>query len=234
MRKEDAEKYNYTNMSIKRVTVQHFAEFCKGLKQTRSEVLQAMIYFFEGYKLSPYDTLDSHLERIENTFKKRFSAMISIIKDIEKKKMDPTHEMLQLLFQEATRWEEPKSELKLEKGSDPSDHTKPKKELLLEKIRPEESSSLDRNLDAQAYYQDQYFEEQKRVRELTRMLEKIFAASSYVDPTFGSGYVKISMEKNEFEHMKMKAYVHHDHTTENREQLPAKRFGFCCLFGKRK
>lgn len=215
MRKEDAEKYNYTNMSIKRVTMQHFAEFCKELKQTRSEVLQAMIYFFEGYKISPYDTLDSHLERVENTFKKRFNALISIIKDMEKTKMNPTHEMLQLLFQEATRQLESKPELKLEKGVDATVQSHQKKELLLEKDRPEVNTSFELKPDQLAYYQDQYFQEQKRVGELTRMLKKIFAASSYVDPTFGSGYVKMSMEKNEFERMKMKAYVHHHHTTEN-------------------
>ncbi len=209
--------YDFTNLTIKRKTAAHFREFAKGLEHTNTDVLQAMIYFFEGYKISPYDTLDSHLERVENTFKKRLNAMIGIIKDIEKTKMSPTHEMLQLLFQEATREPETKPELKLEKGREYPGKSTSKKELLLEKNSPEKKTALDNSLEANDHYQAQYFEERKRVGELTRMLTKIWEGSTYVNPTFGTGYVKITMEKNAYEQMKMKSHVHHHHTTENRE-----------------
>lgn len=212
MKREDA-GYDFTNLTIKKLTARHFREFARGLERTNTDVLQEMIYFFEGYKISPYDTLDSHLERVENTFKKRLNAMISIIKDIEKRKMDPTHEMLQLLFEEARGQAEILNEKHKPAGIKGMELPQPSFEKHEALIKAQQREPI----DGYTYYREQYVEQQKRLLHLQRMWQKALKDSKYVSPTFGSGYVRLELTQSEYETLKQQVYVSDHHTTENRE-----------------
>lgn len=77
-----------------------------------------MIEFFEQNGISPNESLGPHIQTLENLIKKRFNAVIAIIRDIEKNQTKPTVAMLHALFEQT---EPKKKPLILEKKRLPED-----------------------------------------------------------------------------------------------------------------
>ncbi len=61
--------------------------------------MDTMLDFFLYNEISPKETLGPNARTLETNIKKRISALVSIIKDIEKNQTKPTTAMLQLLFE---------------------------------------------------------------------------------------------------------------------------------------
>ncbi|WKB81804.1 BfmA/BtgA family mobilization protein [Cellulophaga lytica] len=99
------EKESFESISIKTSVAKKFRIYSKKLHKSNSMTLLLMLDFFEANNLSPDKSLDSTIYTLENLIKKRISAVIAILRDIEKKQTKPTVAMLQALFEEM----EPKS-----------------------------------------------------------------------------------------------------------------------------
>jgi hypothetical protein len=108
-------KEGFETLKIKTSVAKKFRRYCRETSRSQSMTLFLMVEFFQNHGLSPEESLGPHAQTLENYIKKRFSAVIAIIKDIEKTQTKPTIGILQALLEQ----EEPK-----------------KKPLLVEKKRP--------------------------------------------------------------------------------------------------
>ncbi len=82
----------------KRVFTMSFIAFLIGLPQFSYVGLTS--HFFDKYQLSPLENFGPNIRGMESTIKKRFNALVAIIKDIEKHQTQPTTAMLKLLFEQ--------------------------------------------------------------------------------------------------------------------------------------
>ena len=207
------EKEKFEGLKIKASVAQKFREFCKEQQTSQSMNLLHMISFFQDNELAPTDTLETPLAHVEKRFQKRMNALIAIIKDIEKGAIIPTHEMLQLLFEEARGQAEMLTEKNTTIGKQKIELPQPSFEKHEALIKAQQREPI----DGYTYYREQYVAQQKRLLHLQRMLQKALKDSKYVSPAFGSGYVRLELTKEAYETLKKEAYVSDHHTTENRE-----------------
>lgn len=108
------EKEEFTTISFKCSVVKKFRGFSKKMGASNSMTLLMMLDFFETNNLSPKESIGPTVHTLENLIKKRVSAVIAILRDMEKSQTKPTVAMMQYLFQE----EEPKTKpLLIEKKS---------------------------------------------------------------------------------------------------------------------
>ena len=105
----------FKNIRFKKTTATRFQEFSRSHFKTHTEALSTMLDFFLYNEISPKEKFGPRAKTIETLIKKRISAVIAIMKEIEKTQTKPTTAMLQALLEQ----EEPK-----------------KKPLLVEKKRP--------------------------------------------------------------------------------------------------
>lgn len=93
-------EYKFSGINFKWETANRFRAFSKSISLSNTEAMIAMLDFFEIHQLSPLDSIDGNLSAIEIRIKRRISAAIAIIKDIEKSQTLPTVAMLQSLFEQ--------------------------------------------------------------------------------------------------------------------------------------
>lgn len=60
-----------------------------------------MLDFFKNNGLSPLEELEPNFLTLEKRIKMRINAVVAVLRDIEKTQTEPSHAMLQLLFQES-------------------------------------------------------------------------------------------------------------------------------------
>ena len=107
------EKEQFTTISFKYSVAKKFRVFSKKMKASNTMTLLMMLDFFEMNNLSPKESIGPTVHTLENLIKKRVSAVIAILRDMEKSQTKPTVAMMQSLFQEV----EPKNKpLLVEKG----------------------------------------------------------------------------------------------------------------------
>jgi len=97
-------KEGFETLKIKASIAKKFRSYCKEMSESQSMTLLLMIEFFERNAVSPYEIIGPHVQTLEALIKKRISAVIAIMKDIEKNQTKPTTAMLQALLEQ----EEPK------------------------------------------------------------------------------------------------------------------------------
>lgn len=108
------EKEQFTTISFKSSVAKKFRVFSKKMSASNSMTLLMMLDFFETNNLSPKESIGPTVHTLENLIKKRVSAVIAILRDMEKSQTKPTVAMMQSLFQEV----EPKNKpLLVEKKS---------------------------------------------------------------------------------------------------------------------
>ncbi len=112
---------SFIGIRFKKETAKRFQEFSRKHFKSHTEAMATMLDFFFYNEISPKERLGPTGRTIEQTFKKRISAVIAIMRDMEKTQTKPTVAMIQSLFE----MEEPK-----------------KKPLLLEKKEVEEKQVL--------------------------------------------------------------------------------------------
>ncbi|WBL26739.1 BfmA/BtgA family mobilization protein [Zunongwangia sp. HGR-M22] len=96
---EDFKKEHFTNLSIKAPVAKKFRKYARHLGCSQSMCLLLMLEFFETNRLSPKEQMGPHMQTLERLVKKRISALIAIVRDIEKHQTKPTALMLQTLFE---------------------------------------------------------------------------------------------------------------------------------------
>ncbi|MFC6861784.1 BfmA/BtgA family mobilization protein [Zunongwangia atlantica 22II14-10F7] len=108
---EDFKKDQFINLSIKAPVAKKFRKYARHLGCSQSMCLLLMLEFFETNQLSPKERMGPHMQTLERLVKRRFSALIAIVRDIEKHQTKPTALMLQTLFEndnsQETQSEEP-------------------------------------------------------------------------------------------------------------------------------
>lgn len=89
----------FARINFRLATVNRFRAFAKSYGETHSDTLDAMMTFFEQYKIHPFGELATDLNSLEINIRRRINSLIAIIKDIEKDQTKPTKAMIQLLFE---------------------------------------------------------------------------------------------------------------------------------------
>ncbi|MGJ5641518.1 BfmA/BtgA family mobilization protein [Formosa sp. S-31] len=208
------EKEQFTTISLKVSVARRYRMFCKEQQLSLSLNLLNMIDFFKANGLTPTDTLESHLGKVESAIKKRINSLVAIIRDIERHQTAPTYEMLQLLFQEATGTMEKANSndntiagLKVLKQPPISFE---KHDAILEKMKTAP-------VDGYTHYKNQYFQTQQKLLELKDLVTESLNQSTYVNPAFGKGYVRIDITKEDYTQLKKQSNVHDYNSSETRK-----------------
>lgn len=94
------EKEEFTTISFKCSVAKKFRVFSKKMGASNSMTLLMMLDFFETNNVSPKESIGPSVHTLENLIKKRVSAVIAILRDMEKSQTRPTVAMMQSLFQE--------------------------------------------------------------------------------------------------------------------------------------
>lgn len=92
------EKEKFNNMAIKKSVAMQFRRFSKKFGRSRSMTLLAMLDFFERHGISPDQEMGETIASLKYLIKRRFNAMVAIIRSIEKEQTLPTVGMMQALF----------------------------------------------------------------------------------------------------------------------------------------
>lgn len=96
---EDFKKEGFCTVKIKSSIAKKFRIYARHLGCSQSMCLLLMLEFFETNRLSPKEQMGPHMQTLERLVKKRISALIAIVRDIEKQQTKPTALMLQTLFE---------------------------------------------------------------------------------------------------------------------------------------
>lgn len=186
-------KYGFSAISIKVKVASRFRKFSKRVARSHTDTLETMMNFFDWNELSPNESLGANMKTMENRLKKRINALVAIVRDIEKNQTKPTNAMLQLLFQ------------------DSPDHNEPQEEL----FEFEQQELITENEEL-TYYRNRYEGIQQKYETLKDDLEKIMDKTNYVKGSFGGGYLKLELTKEEFENFKQKSRdVYHNNQTDH-------------------
>lgn len=99
------EKERFTCLSIKVSIAKKYRRFCRIQGQSQSMALLAMVNYFEANGVSPEDRLDETIASLKYQMKRRFNALVAIVRSIEKEQTKPTVAMLQSLFEQHLKGE---------------------------------------------------------------------------------------------------------------------------------
>lgn len=194
MNSNHQKKYSFSAISIKAKVASRFRKFSKRVARSHTDTLETMMNFFDWNELSPNESLGANMKTLENRLKKRINALVAIVRDIEKNQTKPTNAMLELLFQESPELNEPKEEL----------------------FEFEQQELISENEELN-YYRNQYQGIQQQYQTVKNDLEKIIGKTTYVKGSFGGGYLKLELTKEEFENFKQKSRdVYHNNQTDHR------------------
>lgn len=187
------ENEKFAGMRIKMSVAKRFRKFSKKFSKSQSMTLLDMIYFFEVNEVSPNDRLGETISSLKYQIKKRFNAVVAIIKDIEKTHHKPTTAILQTLFEETSN---------IEKEEETIDFDTP---------------TLITENEELTYYRNEYYTNQENYNALKYDIEDIIKKTKYIKSSFGAGHFRLQITEEEFEELKQKLKdVHHHNTTEIR------------------
>lgn len=183
------EKERFESLSIKSSIAKNFRKYCKRISESQSMTLLLMLEFFEYNEVSPKDRLGETISGLKAQIKKRFNAVIAIIRDIEKNQTKPTAAMLLSLLEEAS-------------GDEEEEYHFETPELI------SENEELD-------YYRDAYSSVKENYIDLKHDMKEIIQNIKYVKSSFGNGYYKLELSIEGFENFKKNIEdVHYHNTTE--------------------
>lgn len=177
MNSSHQKKYSFSAISIKPKVATRFRKFSKNIVRSHTDTLEIMMNFFDFNELSPNESLGTNMRTLENSLKKRINALVAIIRDIEKSQTKPTNAMLELLFQTEVKEHEEES------------------------FEFEQQELISENEELN-HYRNRYEEVQQQFHSIKYNLEKIIDKTTYVKGSFGGGYLKLDLSKDEFEKIK--------------------------------
>ncbi|RUA17635.1 MAG: hypothetical protein DSY83_03715 [Flavobacteriia bacterium] len=94
------EKEQFTCLSIKISIALKYRRFCRRHGHSQSLTLLAMVEFFEHNGISPDERMHETIASLKYLIKRRFNAMVAIMRSIEKEQTLPTVSMIQALFEQ--------------------------------------------------------------------------------------------------------------------------------------
>lgn len=178
----------FARINFRLATVNRFRAFAKEYGKTHSDTLEAMLDFFEHYKLNPFGELANDLNGLELNIKRRINALIAIIKDIEKHQTRPTTSMMQLLFEHSPQ--------------------KTKRPKLVEVTGKDKTKSDDLFKTAMEAIEleRQHTELQHRHTETQQELKDLIQRVRIIKSGFGKTKLQLDMNLKEFELLKSNYY----------------------------
>ncbi|MCK0159031.1 BfmA/BtgA family mobilization protein [Allomuricauda sp. F6463D] len=103
---EGYEKETFAGLRIKISVALKFRSFSKRQGKSQSMTLLAMVEFFDHNGISPDQRMYETIASLKYLIKRRFNAMVAIMRSIEKEQTLPTVSMIQALFQQELEPEE--------------------------------------------------------------------------------------------------------------------------------
>jgi hypothetical protein len=94
------EKEQFAAMKVKVSVARKFRRFSKLFGKSQTITLLAMMEFFERHGISPDQNLGETMASMKHYIRRRFNAMVAIMRSIEKEQTLPTVSMMQALFQQ--------------------------------------------------------------------------------------------------------------------------------------
>lgn len=94
------EKEKFAGLRIKISVALKFRSFSKRQGKSHSMTLLAMVEFFEHNGISPDEGMHETIASLKYLIKRRFNAMVAIMRSIEKEQTLPTVSMIQALFEQ--------------------------------------------------------------------------------------------------------------------------------------
>ncbi|WP_108424536.1 BfmA/BtgA family mobilization protein [Flagellimonas amoyensis] len=94
------EKEPFRTVCIKVTVLHKFKGFSKRQGKSHSMTLLAMVEFFEHNGISPNERMYETIASLKYLIKRRFNAMVAIMRSIEKEQTLPTVSMIQALFEQ--------------------------------------------------------------------------------------------------------------------------------------
>lgn len=178
MEKKQKSKYEYSAISIKADVALRFRRYSKQFSKSNSEVLHRMLFFLQWNGLDPFGaSVEKIVSEIQKN-RKQIEYLISIIKNMEKLHIKPTHEMVKILFEAYCK---NKKDIKKERMFLPRP--------IIEEARENYSRLKHERLERD-------FKEYKK--ECNKLLEKI----EVTEPTFGKPYLKVNLSQGEYEQLR--------------------------------
>ena len=96
----DSKNERFKSLSIKEPVLLKFRRFSKLLGKSQSMTLLAMVEFFERHGISPDQHFGETIASMKHYIRRRFNAMVAIMRSIEKEQTLPTVSMMKALFQQ--------------------------------------------------------------------------------------------------------------------------------------
>ncbi|MEY8780884.1 BfmA/BtgA family mobilization protein [Allomuricauda sp. XS_ASV26] len=100
------EKETFAGLRIKISVALKFRSFSKRQGKSHSMTLLTMVEFFDHNGISPDERMHETIASLKYLIKRRFNAMVAIMRSIEKEQTLPTVSMIQALFQQELESEE--------------------------------------------------------------------------------------------------------------------------------
>lgn len=94
------ERERFRTVCIKISVLTKFKGFSKRQGKSHSMTLLAMVEFFEHNGISPDERMHETIASLKFLIKRRFNAMVAIMRSIEKEQTLPTVSMIQALFEQ--------------------------------------------------------------------------------------------------------------------------------------
>ncbi|AWX43644.1 hypothetical protein HME9304_00635 [Flagellimonas maritima] len=136
------EKERFRTVGIKSSVLKKFKSFSKRQGKSLSMTMLAMVEFFEHNGISPDERMHETIASLKHLIKRRFNAMVAIMRSIEKEQTLPTVSMIQALFEqelesEGEEWEGDFDfiEQQLTETKQPEEHEPWDMEITVPKIR---------------------------------------------------------------------------------------------------
>ncbi|MAO15918.1 MAG: hypothetical protein CMH44_03430 [Muricauda sp.] len=94
------EKERFAALKVKVSVARKFRSFSKRQGKSQTMTLLAMVEFFDHNGISPDERMYETIASLKYLIKRRFNAMVAIMRSIEKEQTLPTVSMVQALFQQ--------------------------------------------------------------------------------------------------------------------------------------
>ena len=186
------EKEQFTCLSIKVSIANTYRKFCKTQGKSRSLTLLAMVEFFEHNGISPDQRMHETIASLKYLIKRRFNAMVAIMRSIEKEQTLPTVSMIQALFQQ---------ELASEEGEEWEGDFDFFEQQLTEKIAPSNPELLDTEIHVPKIVHEHLKEQ---MEELKRDFGHVLAHVVPVNNRLGKDYLKLDLDPELIERYQQK------------------------------
>lgn len=185
------ENERFRSLGIKSPVAIRFRRFSRKLGKSQSMTLLAMMDFFEANGISPDQRLGETIASLEELIRRRFNAVIAIVRSIEKEQTLPTVSMIQALFEQELeddggQWEVDLEliERQLDEARSPKTEGASNQEITVPKIR--------------------YDRLEERMEELKRDFTYVLDRVVPINSRFGKAHLRLDLDGEEIEKYRRK------------------------------